>query len=72
MTPDPRSLFFTFLVRVIRIEVGGRDEVTWYAGIVIITGIIVLVVLCGQYLKRPVLDDLLIHMVDSLIFFLFR
>ena len=72
MTPDPRSLFFPLLVGVIRIEVGGRDKVTWYAGIVIITGIIVLVVLCGQNLKRLVLDDLLVHMIDSLIFFLFR
>jgi hypothetical protein len=51
VTPDPSSLFFPLLVGVIRIEVGRRDKVTWYAGIVIITGIIVLVVLCGQNLK---------------------
>ena len=72
MTPDPSSLFFPLLVGVIRIEVGRRDKVTWYAGIVIITGIIVLVVLCGQNLKRPVLYDLLVHMVDPMVFYLFR
>jgi len=72
VTPDATSVIFPLLVGVIRIKVGRRNEVTWYAGIVIITGIIVLVVLCGQNLKGSILNDLLVHMVDALVFFLFR
>lgn len=67
----------TLLVWIIRVEVGGRNEIAGEAGVVIVvTGeiVIVLVVLidraCCQNLERHVLDHFLVHLVNTRIFHL--
>ena len=70
MTPDAprilRIIVTALLIRVIRIEVRGRNKVTWDAGIVVlVAGVVVWVLISCQVLEGSVLDHFLIDLVDS-------